>query len=112
MECKSLRESATQLDQFQVAYFGASCDPLEKNKQFAEKLELNYPLLSDTDGTVAKAYGIARGNRSRRVTIFVNVDGTVAHIEENVDLRNHGQQIVDKLKELNVPKKEEGESGS
>ncbi|MFT5304142.1 MAG: peroxiredoxin, partial [Mariniblastus sp.] len=36
MECKSLRESGKELKKFNVAYFGASCDPQEKNKEFAK----------------------------------------------------------------------------
>ena len=92
MQCKSLRESGNDLKKFNVAYFGASCDPLAKNKEFADKLELDYPLLSDTDSKVAAAYGIQRGTRSKRVTIFVDVDGKIAHVESKVNLRAHGQQ--------------------
>jgi len=105
MQCKSLRESGNDLKKFNVAYFGASCDPLAKNKQFADKLELDYPLLSDTDTKVAAAYGIQRGTRSKRVTIFVDVDGKIAHVESKVDLRAHGKQIVEQLEKLNVAKK-------
>ena len=106
MECKSLRESAKDLAEFNIAYFGASCDPLERNKQFAEKLEIKYPLLSDTDASVAKAYGIARGNRSKRTTIFVDSDGKIAYIESKVDVRNHGKQVVEQLKKLGFEKAE------
>ena len=38
MQCKSLRESGNDLKKIDVAYFGASCDSLAKNTQFAEKL--------------------------------------------------------------------------
>ena len=105
MQCKSLRESGNDLKKFDVAYFGASCDPLAKNKQFAEKLELDYPLLSDTDRKVAAAYGIQRGTRSKRVAIFVDADGKIAHIETKVNLRAHGKQMVEQLEKLNVAKK-------
>ena len=105
MECKSLRESAEELDKFDIAYFGASCDPLEKNKEFAEKLELKYPLLSDIDTSVAESYGILRGKRSRRTTIFVDKEGKIAHIESKVDIRNHGNQIVEQLKKLKFDQK-------
>jgi len=104
MECKSLRASGKDLKKFNVAYFGASCDPLEKNKEFAEKLELDYPLLSDTDSKVASAYGIQRGKRSKRVTIFVDLDGKIAYVESKVNLREHGKQIVEQLEKLSVAK--------
>jgi peroxiredoxin Q/BCP len=93
------------LRKFDIVYFGASCDSLEKNKKFAEKLELDYPLLSDTDGKVAGAYGILRGKRSRRTTIFVDKEGKIAHIESKVNLRDHGNQIVEQLEKLKFDKK-------
>ena len=75
-------------------------DSLDKNKQFAKKLDLNYPLLSDTDKKVAAAHGILRGKWASRTTIFVGKDGKIAHIEKKVDVRNHGKQVVEQLKKL------------
>ncbi len=67
-ECKSMKETGPALRQFDVAYFTASVDPPETNKQFAESLELDFPILSDPARTVAKAYGVvpddARGARA------------------------------------------------
>ena len=105
MECQSLRESGKEIKKFDVALFGASCDPIAKNKKFAEKLELQFPLLSDTDKKTAKAYGILSGRWSNRVTIYVDKEGKVAHIEKKVDIRNAGQQLVKKLEELGFEKK-------
>lgn len=107
MECKSLRESGKELAKFDIAYFGASCDSVEKNQQFYDKLDLNYPLLSDTDRKVATAYGILGGSGkfSKRVTVFVDKEGNIAHIQSKVNVRNHGQEIVDQLKKLEFPTK-------
>ena len=85
---------------------------MEKNKQFSDKLELKYPLLSDTDTKVAAAYGILKGKRSKRTTIFVDKAGKIAHIETKVDVRNHGNQVVEKLKALNVDKKSDAKEKS
>lgn len=41
-----------------VAVIGISPDPPEKQKKFDEKYRLHFPLLSDTDHAVAKAYGV------------------------------------------------------
>jgi len=107
MECKSLRESGEELSKFDIAYFGASCDPAEKNKQFYDDLDLNFPLLSDSDGTVAAAYGIlsSSGKRSKRTTIYVDMDGKIAHIQSKVNIRDHGKQVVDQIKKLKFPMK-------
>ena len=109
MECKSLRESGEKIKAYDVAFFGASCDQPEKNKEFADKLDLNFPLLSDPSKKVAKEYGILMGDRfSKRVTVFVDKNGKIAHVEDQVNVRKAGQQVVDileKLKSENTTKK-------
>ena len=104
----SLRESGKSLREFNVAHFGASCDPIEKNLEFAKKLDLDFPLLSDTDKKVAKAYGILIPERgfSKRVTFIIDEEGKIAHIfdgikkEDKVDVTTHGSDVAKKLKEL------------
>ena len=105
-ECKSMKESSASLKGLDVAYFTASTDPVEGakgNKAFAESLDLDYPILSDPDGSVAKAYGILKpdGKAANRVTFYI-VDGKVAHVDAAVKTETHGADIATKLKELGV----------
>ena len=58
VECKSLKENGDALKPLNVAYFTASVDTPEDNKKFAEKLGLDYPILSDPTKSVAQAYGV------------------------------------------------------
>ena len=51
---------------FDVAYFAASVDDAKTNKEFAESLELDYPILSDPDKKVAEAYGVLRSGYAAR----------------------------------------------
>ncbi len=39
---------------------GISADPVEKQRRFAEANGLDYPLLSDVEGTVARRFGVRR----------------------------------------------------
>ena len=39
---------------------------------------------------------------SGRVTFFIGKDGKVLHVEKKVKTKDHGKQIIDKLKELKV----------
>ena len=41
-----------------MAVVGISPDPPEKQKKFAEKYKLNFPLLSDPEHKAARAYGV------------------------------------------------------
>jgi peroxiredoxin Q/BCP len=57
-ECKSFQADSAPLKKLNVAYFTASVDPPDVNKKFAESLSVDYPILSDPDKSVAKAYGV------------------------------------------------------
>ena len=93
---------------FEVAHFAASCDPAEKNKKFAESLQLDYPILSDPSRKTALAYGLVDDDEGlpRRWTIFVGVDGKILHIEKSVKPASHGADCAAKLAELGVAKSE------
>ena len=40
---------------------GISADPVQKQAKFADMQKFDYPLLSDTDGSVAAQFGVKRG---------------------------------------------------
>jgi peroxiredoxin Q/BCP len=52
-----LRDAGKHLDQLKVPVIGISPDKPEAQKKFAEKNNLGFPLLSDTDHKIAKSYG-------------------------------------------------------
>ena len=67
--------------------FGISTDPLETNKKFAESLSLEFAILSDEDGAVAKKYDVLMAERkmASRTTFVIGKDGKIAHIETGSD---------------------------
>ena len=105
-ECKSFAENGPVLKQFDVAYFMASVDTPERNKEFAESQKADFPLLSDPEKKVAAAYGVlnARGT-ANRWTFYIGPDGKITHIEKQVTAQTAGQQLAAKLAELGVKKK-------
>jgi peroxiredoxin Q/BCP len=94
------------LRKFDVAYFTASCDPVEKNTDFAKSLDLDYPILSDPEKSVADAFGCLnpRG-MSNRWTYYIGKDGKVLHVDKKVKSASHGEDIAAKLDELGVQRK-------
>ena len=105
-ECKSLRESGDQLREFDVAYFTASVDSVQKNTDFAKSLKLDYPILSDPTKKVAEAFGcLSPRGFSSRWTYYIGKDNKILHIEKKVATGSHGEQIAKKLAELGVAKK-------
>ena len=105
VECKSLAMNGDKIRQFQVAYFMASVDPIEKNTDFAKAQEADFPLLSDPSKAVANAYGVLneRGT-ARRWTFYIGQDGRILAIDKTVRPETSAEDMVAKLGELNVAK--------
>lgn len=106
-ECKSLKESGDAIREFNVAYFTASCDTPEFNKEFATELALDYPILSDPTKQVAKAYGVVHDKREvpERWTFYIGTDGKLLFVDKDKNTDGHGAEIAAKLQELGVKKK-------
>ena len=87
-----------------MAYFAASVDKPDTNRKFAESLELDYPILSDPDKQVAKAYGVARafGLFAARHTFYIGVDGRILHVDTKVKPDTAGDDLVDRLRALEI----------
>jgi peroxiredoxin Q/BCP len=105
-ECLSLKESGAELRKFDVAYFAASVDDEPLNKQFSDKLQLDFPLLSDPTKETAKAYGVLneRG-MANRWTFYIDKNGTITHVDRQVNPEGYGKTVAAKLKDLGVAAK-------
>lgn len=80
---------------------GVSVDSLESHKAWAEELGgLSYPLLSDADKKVSRAYGILeeRGEVSLRATFIINPASEVAYLV--VSHMNVGRSVEETLRVL------------
>lgn len=105
IECKSLAENGDKIRKYDVAYFMASVDPLDKNTDFAKAQEADFPLLSDPDKKIATAYGVlnARGV-ANRWTFYIGKDGRIIAIDKMVKPETSAEDLAAKLGELNVAK--------
>jgi peroxiredoxin Q/BCP len=83
---------------------GVSFDSPEKNRRFAEKNDLPFLLLSDTDHELAKAVGAARSliPLAKRISYLVGPGGTVLKAYPNVDPKTHAAQVLDDYRALVV----------
>lgn len=84
-----------------------SVDDPETNKEFAESLEADFPLLSNPDGDVARAYGVVTPERAFpfRWTYIIGPDGRILKIDKEVNASTAGQDLVAHLTELGVERK-------
>lgn len=106
-ECKSFKADGSLLKEFEVAYFTASTDTVEKNTEFAKDLDVDYPILSDPDLKAAKAFGVLRpeGNMANRVTFIIGSDGKIWAVDDKVKTESHAKDVAQQLEKLGVPKK-------
>jgi peroxiredoxin Q/BCP len=106
-ECQSFKNDGAKIREYEVAYFTASNDPVEKNTDFAKSLMVDYPILSDPDSSVATKYGVLNVERkaANRWTYYIGADGKILHIDKGVMVGSHGADVATKLGELGVAKK-------
>jgi peroxiredoxin Q/BCP len=105
VECKNLAMNGDKIRAYDVAYFMASVDPIEKNTDFAKAQEADFPLLSDPTKEVAAKYGVlnAKG-MATRWTFYIGKDGKILAIDKAVKVETSAEDMVAKLAELNVAK--------
>ena len=96
-----------RIREFDGAYFAASVDHADKNRKFAESLELDYPILSDPDKQVAKAYGVLRaaGLFAARQTIYIGADGKILYLDDDVKVATAGNDLAARLEALGVKRR-------
>jgi peroxiredoxin Q/BCP len=105
IECESLGRSTPAFRQFHAKVFGASLDRPATNRRFAESMGIDVPILSDTTGAVARAYGvIGASGFAHRWTFYIGVDGRILDIDKGVDVASHGDTVARRLEELQIPR--------
>ena len=81
---------------------GISADSVEKQRQFSEMHSFDYPLLSDTDRTVAQQFGVKRGLNilpNKRATFVIDTDSKVlAVITSEVNMAKHADSALEVLR--------------
>lgn len=103
IECKSLAENGDRIRQYDVTYFMASVDPLAVNKGFAAETNADFPLLSDEDKSVARAYGVlGLSGVAKRHTFYIGKDGRVLKIDTKVNPETSAEDMLRNLEELKV----------
>ena len=101
----NLRDNWSELIKNNVSVIGVSADSVESHDKFANKYDLPFPLLADTDKKVLNAYG-AWGEKNmygikrmgiKRTTFLVDEAGVVVHVFKRPKTDNHTAEILAKF---------------
>jgi peroxiredoxin Q/BCP len=73
-----------------------------RQKNFSKKYNLQFPLLSDSDASISKLYGVDTYFFPKRVTFLINKDGVVFDIIKNISLDNYANKIIQIFEKNNL----------
>ena len=95
-EACAFRDRMADYGEAGIKVYGVSLDSPESHREFREKYNLNFPLLTDEDGRAAEALGILRDNGevANRVTFLLAPDGSVARVYPEVSPETHADEIL------------------
>jgi peroxiredoxin Q/BCP len=81
-----------------------STDTPQKNKEFAESLGADYPILADPEKQAAEPYGVLVPvvGVAKRWTFYIGQDGNVLFIDKDVKVDHAGADVARKLAELGI----------
>ena len=104
----AFRDRKAELAALGTVVLGVSADSVESHVKFRDKYELNFPLLADTEHTVAEEYGAWReknmyGKKSmgiQRSTFLIDLAGNVAKVWKRVQVEGHDNQVLQAVREL------------
>lgn len=103
-EACEFRDNVFAFEAAGATIIGVSIDAVKDQKKFAEKYSLPFPLLADTEGTTAAAYGVVNNimglKLAKRQSFIVDPEGRIARHYTQVDPKTHSRQVLADLKEL------------
>lgn len=107
-EAVDFTSSLPELQKLNCNVAGISPDSCKSHQKFILKHNLMVTLLSDEDKKVLEKYGVWVTKKMygreyfgvSRTTFLIDPTGKIQHIWENVKVKNHAAEVLEKLKEL------------
>lgn len=106
MEGIGFRDRIQEFRAQNAQVLGISMDTVQANAAFAHKYQFPYPLLSDRDGTVCRAYDSCPepgSSRVKRNTFVIGLRGEILRVYENVTPQGHMDEVLAFLALSEVP---------
>ena len=119
LQACEFRDHMKELEEAEVEVVGVSGDSARNHQLFTKLNSLNFPLLSDEDGKVARAFGVpvregdsitrmvdgvertlTRGITASRWTFIIGKDGTVIQKDTKVDAVQDCRNVLEIVRRL------------
>jgi peroxiredoxin Q/BCP len=101
-EACGFRDRIADLKKDNVEVVGVSFDSSESHQKFISKYNLNFPLLADTDGSIADAYGVRMSgkNMAKRTSFLIGLDGKIVHVTDTMNADTHLSEMKEAVANL------------
>lgn len=107
-EACALRDADPDFSKLDAVVLGVSADSVKSHKKFAEKYELQFPLLADEHKEVVNAYGVWGPKKFMgreyegilRTSFLIAPAGTIVKVYEKVKPEMHAAEVLEDLKAL------------
>lgn len=106
-EANAFRNDIQKYEALNTKIVGVSADTVESQTKFKDKHSLNFPLLADTEFKVISAYDARRMKSFLgktymgivRMTFWIDTDGKIKKVWNNVTPKGHGAEVLTALNE-------------
>ncbi|MFT4908548.1 MAG: peroxiredoxin Q/BCP [Oleispira sp.] len=103
-----IRDNKDAFAKANTIVLGISPDATKRLTNFTTKQELNFPLLSDEDNSIAESYGVWALKKFmgkeyigiHRVTFIIDEEGILRHVMAKVKTKSHHDDVLDVINNL------------
>jgi peroxiredoxin Q/BCP len=97
VEAQGIRDQWEAFEKAGIEVYGVSTQDAASHTAFIEKHKLPFDLVVDTDGSIAKAFGVpvSGGQFAARQTFLIGADGTVKQVWRSVTPAEHAKQLLE-----------------
>ena len=100
VEGKEFRDLFEQFEALDTVIVGVSTDSVERHHAFAEKHAFPFILLADSDGALARAFGVFGDGLAARSTFVLDHNLHIRRTFHEVTPRGHAQNVLNFLRTL------------
>ena len=102
----NLRDNDSMLKSLNVQIIGVSADNVQSHKKFAEKFELPFPLIADTEQEILKSYGVWGPKKFmgkeyvgiHRTTYVLNEQHDIIGVIDKPNTKDHATEVANFFK--------------
>ena len=108
LEAEEFRDHEYEFDELNTVVLGVSMDSVESHQKFCSALNLNFIVLSDSQGEVCRLYDVLREKMMfgakhlgiERTTFVINDRGIIRSIYDKVKPLGHAEKIINDLRKM------------